>query len=72
MSHARGCRVAQGWSNSKISMWNNGTRTRTSNNEQRLSLEDPNFLRQHYGRFKLGRLENIVQEGTILLRISFR
>ena len=40
--------------------------------EQRLSLEDPNFLRKRCGGLKPGRLENTVQEGTILLRISFK
>ena len=72
MGHARGCRVAREWSNSKISVWDNGTRTRTSNDEQRLSPEDPNFLGKRCGGLEPGRLENTVQEDTILLKISFR
>ena len=47
-------------------------RTRTSNDEQRLSPEDPNFLEKRCGRLEPGRLENTVQEGTILLRISLK
>ena len=53
-------------------MWDNGIRTKTSNDEQRLSPEDPNILGKRCGRLKPGRLENTVQEGTILLRISFK
>ena len=58
--------------NSKISVWDNGLRTRKSNNEQIVSLEDPNFLKKRYGRLEPGRLENTMQEATILIRISFR
>ena len=58
--------------NNKISMWDNGSRTRTSNNEQIVSLEDPNFLKKRYGRLEPGCLENTAQEATILLRINFR
>ena len=47
-------------------------RTRTGNDEQRLSPEDPNFLGKHYGGLDLGRLENTMQEGTIFLRIRFK
>ena len=72
MGHARGCRVARGGLNSKISLWSKGTRTMTSNDEQRLSPNDPNFLRKRCGGLEPGCLENTVQEGTILLRISFR
>jgi len=53
-------------------VWGNVMRTRTSNDEQRLSLEDPNFLGKHCGGLEPGCLENTVQEGTIILRISFR
>lgn len=72
VGRAQGCSVARGWSNSKISVWDNGIRTRTSNDEQRLPFEDPNFLGKCYGRLKPGYLESTMQEGTILLRISFR
>ena len=72
MGHAQECRVVRGWSNSKISVWDNGIGTRTSNDEQRLSPEDPNFLEKRCGRLEPGRLENTVQEGTILLRISLK
>ena len=72
MGHARGCRVAEGWSDSKISVGNNGTRTRIGNDEQKLSPEDPNFLRKHCGGLEPCHLENTMQEGTIFLRISFR
>ena len=70
MGHARGCRAVRGCSNSKISMWDNGIRT--SNDEQRLSPKDPNFLGEHCGGLELGCLKNTVKEDTILLRISFR
>ena len=74
MGHARGYKGARGWSNSKISMWVNEsrTRTRTSNNEQMVSPEDPNFLEKHCGILEPSCLENTMQEATILLRISFR
>ena len=51
---------AQGWSNSKISVWDNGLRTRTSNNEQMVSPEDPIFLGKRYIRLEPGCLENTV------------
>ena len=70
MSHARGCRATRGWSNSKISVWDNGTRT--SNDKQRLSPEDPNFLKEHCRGLEPRCLKNTVKEGTILLRINFR
>ena len=62
MGHAQGCRVAGGWSNNKISVWGNGmrTRTRTSNDEQRLSSEDPNFLGKRCAGLEPSRLENTV------------
>ena len=44
MGLAQGYKGAREWSNSKISVWVNGSRIRTSNNEQMVSLEDPNFL----------------------------
>jgi len=72
VSYAQGCRVAREGSNSKISVWSNGTRTKTSNDEQMLSPEDSNFIRKRCGGLEPNRLENIAQEGTILLRISFR
>ena len=65
MGHTRG------GSNSKISLWSNGTRSRATNDEQRLSPEDPNFLGKCCGGLEPGRLENTTQEGTILPRISF-
>ena len=72
MGHARGYKGAQGWLNSKISMWVNGSRRRTSNNEQMVFPEDPNFLEKHCGRLEPDRLKNTMQEATILLRISFK
>ena len=42
------------------------------NDEQMLSPKDPNFLRKYFGGLEPGLLESIMQEGTILLRISFR
>ena len=72
MGHVRGYKVVRGWSNSKINMLANGSRARTSNNEQLVSPEDPNFLGKRCGRLELGCLENTVQEAIILLRISFR
>ena len=70
MGHTQECRVARRWLNSKISVWDNGTRT--SNDEHRLSTKDPNFLRKRCGRLAPSCLENTMQEGTILLRISFK
>ena len=66
MGHARG------WSNSKISMWVNGSRTRTDSNEQMVSPEEPNFLSKYCGRLVPSHLENTIREATILLRISFK
>ena len=64
MGHARG------WLNNKISVRDNGTKT--SNDEQRLSPDDLNFLGERYGGLEPGCLENTMKEGTILLRIRFR
>ena len=72
MGHVQECKGAQGWLNSKISVWDNRSRTMTSNNKQMVSPEDPNFLRKCCGRMEPGHLENTVQEAIILLRISFR
>jgi len=72
VGHARECGIARGRSNSKISVWGNGTSTRTSNDERRLSPKDPNFLGKRCGGLEPGHLENTVLEGTILIRISFR
>lgn len=72
MGYAREYKGARGWPSSKISMWVNGSRTRTKNNKQVVSPEEPNILRRHYGMLELGRLKNTMQEATILLRISFR
>ena len=44
MGLAQGYKGARELSNSKISMGVNGSRTRTNNNEQMVSLEEPNFL----------------------------
>ena len=55
-----------------ISVWDNWLRTRKSNNKQMVSPEDPNFLGKCCERLEPGRLENTVQEATILIRISFR
>ena len=61
MGHARGCRVALGGLNSKVSMWGNGKRIRTSNDEQKLSPKDPNFPGKRCGGLEPGCLENTVQ-----------
>ena len=66
MGHARGCRVALGGLNSKVSEWGNGKRIRTSNDEQRLSPEDPNFLKKHCGGLEPDRLKNTAQEDMYL------
>ena len=72
MGHARGYKGARRWLNNKISMWVNGSRTRTNKDEQVVFPEVPNFLGKHCGRLEPGRLENTMQEATILLRISFK
>ena len=72
MGHAQGYKGARGWSNSKISMWVNGSRTRTNSNKQVVSPEEPNFLRKCCGRLEPDHLDNTTRKATILLRISFK
>ena len=52
-------------------MWVDRPRTRTNDDKQVVSLEEPNFLGKRYRGSEPGRLENNVQEATILLRMSF-
>ena len=61
MGLVRGTRITQGGLNNKINLYNKGTRTRTNNDEQRLSPEDPNFLKKHCGGLEPDHLENTVQ-----------
>ena len=66
VGHVRGYREARGGSNSKISMWVNGPRTNTNNNEQVMSPEEANFLGRRCGRMGPSHPENTVQKATIL------
>ena len=49
MGLVRGTRITRGGLNNKINLYNKGMRTRTNNDEQRLSPEDPNFLGKRCG-----------------------
>ena len=53
-------------------MWDNRLRIRTSNNEQMVSPEDPNFSGKRCVKLEPDCLENTVQEAIILIRISFK
>ena len=53
-------------------MWVNGPRMKTNSDEQVVSPEEPSLLGRQCGGLEPGRLENIGQEVTMLLEISFR
>ena len=53
-------------------MWDNRLRIRTSNNEQMVSPEDPNFSGKRCVKLEPDCLKNTVQEAIILIRISFK
>ena len=51
---------------SRVGVLGRGTRIRTSNDKQRLSPEDPNFLKKRYGGLEPDRLKNTAQEDMYL------
>ena len=72
MGCARGHIGAQGWSKGLISIGVNESRTRKGNNKLVVSPEQLSFLGKALWKVGASHLKNVVQEVSILLRISFR
>ena len=72
MGCARGHIGAQGWSKGLISIGVNESRTRKGNNKLVVSPEQLSFLGKVLWKVGASHLKNVVQEVSILLRISFR